>query len=170
MTTIWSLNNGYDHNNNNLTQRNANQGFLSCSIWFQSADICSVPRLTDLDPRHALPCPVKKNPSPSIPVGYPSDQRCQQLTKPQNFTIFHAITDENVIKFNFDIGDAVHSGFTYRTFWEAMLPSLGIAWIPCTNYNIQGRNLTMNKPLEKVLGFYSSPSTNLVPVRRLAAW
>ena len=98
------------------------------------------------------------------------DQRCQQLTKPQNLPIFHAITVENVIKFNFDVGEAVHSGFTYRTFWEAMLPSLGIAWILCTNYDIQGRNLTMNKPLEKVLGFYSSPSTNLVPVRRLAAW
>ena len=131
--------------------------------------VCSVPRPADFDPRHALwkkTFPVQL----SIPVGYPSDQRCQQLTKPQNFTIFHAITDENVIKFNFDIGDAVHSGFTYRTFWEAMLPSLGIAWILCTNYDIQGRNLTMNKPLEKVLGFYSSPSTNLVPVRRLAAW
>ena len=75
-----------------------------------------VPCPADLDPRPAPHRPEKKKPFPSIPVGYPSDQKCQQLRKPQNFTKFHAITDENAIKFNFDVGDAVHSGFTYRTF------------------------------------------------------
>ena len=150
MTTILSMNNDYDQNNNNLTIRNANQGFLSCSIRFQSADIyaiCSVPRR--FRPPLSPTPPWEKKPLPSIPVGYPSDQKCQQLRKPQNFTKFHAITDENAIKFNFDVGDAVHSGFTYRTFWEAMLPSLGIAWIPCTNYNIQGRNLQWINPWRK---------------------
>ena len=68
-------------------------------------------------------------------------------TTPHKFT---AIIFVGVI---FDVGDAVHGWFTYRTLCEVMLPSLGIARMPHTNYNLQGRSLMMNTALflERVL-------------------